>query len=128
MKVHGLTEYKLTDLDWELLDAIYAVLAVSFTQIQIHPLFVQLAAQVSHTVQQIMSAELMPVLSGAVPSFEIFMTRWEKLRTTYPELKPWVDVGLKWAKKYYTCMDDTDAYVVAMYELLPSSLSNLNMN
>ncbi|KAN0111558.1 hypothetical protein V8E52_008389, partial [Russula decolorans] len=30
MKVHGLTEYKLTDLDWELLDALYAVLAVSF--------------------------------------------------------------------------------------------------
>ncbi|KAN0111972.1 Ribonuclease H-like domain containing protein, partial [Russula decolorans] len=26
MKVHGLTEYKLTDLDWELLDALYAVL------------------------------------------------------------------------------------------------------
>ncbi|KAN0118228.1 Ribonuclease H-like domain containing protein, partial [Russula decolorans] len=26
MKVHGLTEYKLTDLDWELLNALYAVL------------------------------------------------------------------------------------------------------
>jgi len=44
------------------------------TQIHIHLLFIQLAAQVSHTVQQIMSAESMPVLSGAVPSFEIFMT------------------------------------------------------
>ena len=30
MKVHGLTEYKLIDLDWELLDALYAVLAISF--------------------------------------------------------------------------------------------------
>ena len=30
MKVHGLTEYKLTNVDWELLDALYAVLAVSF--------------------------------------------------------------------------------------------------
>ncbi len=79
-------------------------------------------------VQQIMSAESMPVLSGAVPSFEIFMSQWEKLHTKYPELKPWVDIGLKWAERYYTHMDDTDAYVVAMCELLPSSLSNLNVN
>ena len=99
-----------------------------FTQIQIHLLIVQLVAQVPHMVQQIMSAESMPVLSGAVPSFEIFMTRWEKLRTKFPELKPWVDIGLEWATKYYTRMDDTDAYVVAMCELLPSSLSNLNVN
>jgi hypothetical protein len=99
-----------------------------FTQIQIHPLFVQLAAQVPHMVQQIMSAESMLVLSGAVPSFEIFMTRWEKLRSKFPELKPLVDVSLEWAEKYYKRMDDTDAYVVAMCELLSSSLSNLNMN
>jgi hypothetical protein len=75
-----------------------------------------------------MSTESMPVLSGAVPSFELFMTKWENLRTRYPELKPWVDVGLHWAKKYYTRMGDTDAYVVAMCELLPSSLSNLGLN
>jgi len=31
MKVHGLTEYKLIDLDWELLDALFAILAVSFS-------------------------------------------------------------------------------------------------
>lgn len=99
-----------------------------FTQTRIHPLFVQFATQVPHMVQQIMSAESMPVLSGAVPSFEIFMTRWEKLRIKYPVLKPWVDIGLKWAKKYYIRMDATDAYVVAMCKLLPSSLSNLNVN
>ena len=127
MKLHGLTEYKLTDLDWELLEALHAVLAVRF-YLDSHPPFIQLAAQVPHMVQQMMSAESMPVLSGAVPSFEIFMTRWEQLCTKYPELKPWVDVGLEWAQKYYTHMDDTDAYVVAMCELLLSSLSNLNVN
>ena len=89
-----------------------------FPQIQIHPLFVQCSVQVPYMVQQIMSAKLMPVLSGAVPSFEIFITWWEKLCTTYPELKPWVDVRLRWAKKYYTCMDNTNAYVIAMCELL----------
>ena len=68
-------------------------------------------------VQQSMSAESMPVLSGAVPSFEIFMTQWERLRAEFPALKFWVDIGLEWAKKYYVRMDDTDAYVVAMCEL-----------
>ena len=97
-------------------------------QFQTYPLFTQLTAQVPHTVQQIMSAESMPMLSGAVLSFKIFMTQWEKLCTKYPELKPWVNIGLEWAKKYYTRMDDTDAYVVAMCELPPSSLSNLNVN
>jgi len=79
-------------------------------------------------VQQIMSAESMPVLLGAVPSFQIFMTQWEKLHGTFPLLKPWVNVSLQWAKKYYTRMDDTNVYAVAMCELLPSSLSNLNVN
>ena len=62
--------------------------AWAFTHIQIHSLFIQLTAQVLHMVQQIMSAESMPVLSEAVPSFKIFMTWWEKLCTKYPELKP----------------------------------------
>ena len=99
-----------------------------FTHIQICPLFVQLTPQVPHMVQQIMLGESMPVLSEAILSFKIFMTRWEKLRTTYLELKPWVDIGLEWAKKYYNCMDNTDTYMVAMCELLLSSLSNLNVN
>ena len=30
----------------------------------------------------------MPVLSGAVLSFKIFMTQWEKLCTKFEELKP----------------------------------------
>jgi hypothetical protein len=128
MKVHKLTEYKLTDLDWELLDGLYAVLAMSFTHIQIHPLLIQLAAQVPHSVQQIMSAESMPVLLGAILSFEIFMMRWEKLHVMYPELAPWVNIGLEWAETYYDCMDNTDVYVIAMCELLPNSLSNLNVN
>lgn len=73
-----------------------------------------------------MSAESVPVLSGAIRSFEMLMTQWERLRTKYPELAPWVDIGLKWAKKYYDRMDDTDAYVIAMCEFLPNSLFNLN--
>jgi hypothetical protein len=75
-----------------------------------------------------MLAELMPVLLGAIPSFEIFMMQWEKLRVMYPELAPWVNIGLEWAEKYYDHMDDTNVYVIAMCELLLNSLSNLNVN
>ena len=113
-------------MDWELLDGIYSILEVSL--IQMHPLFIQLAVQVPHEVQQVMSGESMPVLSGAVPSFKIFMTRWEKLHAKFPLLKPWIDVGLQWAEKYYKRMDNTDAYIIAMCELLLSSLYNLNVN
>jgi len=41
------------------------------------------------------------------------MTAWEKVRK-YKKLKPWVDVGVEWAKKYYRRMDHTRAYVIAM--------------
>lgn len=74
----------------------------------------QLAFQVPHRVQQIMSAESMPVLSGAVATFEIFMSQWEDLRKDVKKLTPWINVGLRWAKKYYKFMDDTDAYIITM--------------
>lgn len=64
-----------------------------------------------------MSAHATPVLSGAIPSFELFMTQWERLGKEYRTLKPWTDIGLKWARKYYSRMDDTRAYIIAMCEL-----------
>jgi len=54
-----------------------------------------------------MSAHATPVLSGAIPSFKMFMTQWEKLGSHHKNLKPWTDIGLKWAKKYYNRMDET---------------------
>ena len=36
-------------------------------------------------------------------------TRWE-----HPHLANWTHIGLQWAAKYYTKMDDTHAYVVVM--------------
>jgi len=42
------------------------------------------------------------------------MTEWESLRVDCPKLKFWMEIGLRWAKKYYIRMDDTDAYVIAM--------------
>jgi hypothetical protein len=63
-----------------------------------------------------MSAHATPILSGAIPSFELFMTQWENLGEAHANLKPWTDIGLHWARKYYTRMDNTRAYIIAMCE------------
>lgn len=61
-----------------------------------------------------MSSETMPVLSRAIINFEVLMTRWEILGKEHNVLKPWTEIGLRWARKYYIRMDDTDSYVIAM--------------
>jgi len=69
-------------------------------------------------VLQTMSSESTPVLCGAIASFELLMTKWERLGEEHPELQYWTQIGLAWARKYYKRMDDTDAYVIAMGEFL----------
>ena len=50
------------------------------------------------------------------------MTLWETTSKKHEILRPWTDVGLEWAAKYYVRMDDTDAYVLAMCKFIPGSL------
>ena len=61
-----------------------------------------------------MSRESTPVLSGAIPSFEMFMTAWERFSERHPHLKPLVKPGLDLAYKYYGRMDRTSSYIIAM--------------
>lgn len=70
--------------------------------------------QVPHVVQQVMSGESTPLLCGAIPAFEMFMTRWENIIAEHPRLGRLVRPGLDWAYKYYGRMDRTRAYFVAM--------------
>jgi hypothetical protein len=65
-----------------------------------------------------MSSEMTPVVSKAIKYFELFMTDLESLGSEFRELKPWTDIGLSCAKKYYVQMDDTDAYVISMCKFL----------
>ncbi|KAF8266727.1 hypothetical protein EI94DRAFT_1584030, partial [Lactarius quietus] len=53
-----------------------------------------------HKVQQFMSSESTPVLSGAIPSFEMFMTSWENLAERNSHLQPLIQPGLDVAYKY----------------------------
>ena len=54
-----------------------------------------------------LSKDKTPVLAGVIPVFEIFMTKWETLAAKRVWLKPFIDEGLKWAKKYYVRLDIT---------------------
>lgn len=61
-----------------------------------------------------MSKQKTPVLAGAIPSLERMMSRLEKLAEKHRELRAPIRHGLKYAIKYYSKMDETDAYIVAM--------------
>ncbi len=73
-------------------------------------------------VLQTMSSESTPVLCGTVASFELLMTKWERLGEEHQELQYWTRIGLAWAQKYYKRMDNTNAYVITMCEFLFSRL------
>jgi hypothetical protein len=42
------------------------------------------------------------------------MTELEGLSKQYLILKPWTDIGMHWATKYYIRMDNMKAYIIAM--------------
>jgi hypothetical protein len=70
--------------------------------------------QIPHRVQQVMSNESTPILSHAIPVFELFMTHWEQMMQQQPHLEKYIKPGLECAYQYYNCMDHTSAYIVAM--------------
>lgn len=72
--------------------------------------------QYPHEVQEMLAGQAMPVLAGVIPVFETFMTKWEGLIKKKPMLKPLIEEGLKWAKKYYIRMDNTNSYIIGMCE------------
>jgi hypothetical protein len=61
---------------------------------RIQILTLQSYQQVPHVVQQVMFGESTPILSGAIPAFEQFMTRWERIVLECPHLKRFVQPGL----------------------------------
>jgi predicted 3-demethylubiquinone-9 3-methyltransferase (glyoxalase superfamily) len=57
--------------------------------------------QVPHAFQQSMSSESTPILLHAIVHFEMFMTKWENLGKQHAILRPWMQISLEWATKYY---------------------------
>jgi hypothetical protein len=65
-----------------------------------------------------MSAEDTPILSGAIPAFELFMSSWQSMVNDADleaeNVARFIRPGLAIATKYYKKFDDTDAYIIAM--------------
>ncbi|KIM83096.1 hypothetical protein PILCRDRAFT_69854, partial [Piloderma croceum F 1598] len=100
-----LADYRLTDMEWSVLEDFEVIL------------------EIPHTVQQIMSNESTPILAGTIPSFELFMTSWERLTEMHERMAPWINIGMEYATAYYGRMDCTRSYIIAMgkscnYQLL----------
>ena len=70
--------------------------------------------QVSYKFQQCVSSEAMPILSHTITVIKKYMTDLETLGKDHPILKPWTDIGVQWATKYYKQMDHMKAHIVAM--------------
>ncbi|TFY62002.1 hypothetical protein EVJ58_g4140 [Rhodofomes roseus] len=88
---------KLLEEDWHKLEAILVVLSVP------------------HKIQMHLSGSSMPLLVEVVPLFELFMQDWEQQARVKPQYRQAIKGGLKLAAKHYKKMDDTDAYVLAMF-------------
>ncbi len=113
IKLVDYLKWKLLDLDWEILEGLEAVLRVS-SLIDAGWTLIAYNRQVPHSFQQSMSFEATPVLSRAIIYFEMLMTEWESLGEQHEVLKPWMEISLRWATKYYIKMDDTNIYIVTM--------------
>jgi hypothetical protein len=111
-----LSHLRLSDDEWDTLEDIEIILGVRTMIFFAVRATMLTLIQAPHVVQQLMSNENTPVLSGSLPSFELFMTRWEVLAKNNPRLKPWIGEGLKLARKYYKKMDHTKAHILAMGE------------
>jgi len=61
-----------------------------------------------------MSHEMLPVLSCAVPTIKTIIVQWEHLSVHLPHCAPYIKVGLKYANKYYSCMDKMNAHAIVM--------------
>jgi hypothetical protein len=78
-------------------------------------------------VQTTMSAESTPVLAGAIPSSELFMSAWQAMLADIDlqqeNVGKFMWPGLVIATKYYNKMGDTDAYIIAMCKCSASAIS-----
>ena len=107
--------YRLSEMEWSILQDFEVILEVRALLINARMHFDE-KYQVPHKVQQAMSGETTPILAGAIPAFELFMMQWKDLGKKHSTLAPWINIGLKYATKYYGRMDRTRSYIIAMGE------------
>ncbi|KIK28759.1 hypothetical protein PISMIDRAFT_50748, partial [Pisolithus microcarpus 441] len=92
-----LSGLRLTVLEWEVLQDLKVVL------------------EIPHEAQQCMSSESRPILSKAVPAFEMVILRWQALAKHAPHCGAIINAGLDQAKQYYQQMGHMTAYCIVMF-------------
>ncbi len=65
-----------------------------------------------------MANEATPVLSRAILSLKLFMSKWELLADSHDNLRPFIEAGLQKAQEYYVKMDLTHAYVISLGKVI----------
>ncbi|KIK16503.1 hypothetical protein PISMIDRAFT_42950, partial [Pisolithus microcarpus 441] len=70
---------------------------------------------IPHEAQQCMSSESRPVLSKAVPAFEMVILWWRALAKHAPHCGAIINAGLDQAEQYYQQMGCMTAYCIAMF-------------
>jgi len=73
-------------------------------------------------IQMSLANERMPILRNVIPHWKCFMTALEKCGLHLSCLKSILDEGLAWATTYYSRMDNTKAYIIAMCKSLAYTL------
>ena len=109
-----LGDLKLSPAEWLILSNFEIILKVCTMYHCLHNKPQLILYQHTHLIQQTLSSESQLHLSHTTPIFELLMSSWEKTVSEIPRLKPWIDHALGWVYNYYKCMDNKDAYVLAM--------------
>ncbi|KAJ7849934.1 ribonuclease H-like domain-containing protein [Mycena leptocephala] len=91
-----LKKYKLSNKEWEALEA--------FKRILVGP----------HAFQQRLSAEKTPTLGDALPAFEAMISHWEKQQAQHPETAYIVQQGIDKLESYRQRVEDVPAYILSM--------------
>ncbi|TFK41471.1 hypothetical protein BDQ12DRAFT_599653, partial [Crucibulum laeve] len=76
-------KYKISDAEWEILEAYKTILSVP------------------HAFQQKLSAEKMPTLCEALPSFQRMILVWNQLKNDMPAYSDVIDAGIQKLEDYY---------------------------
>ncbi|KIM58277.1 hypothetical protein SCLCIDRAFT_28178 [Scleroderma citrinum Foug A] len=92
-----IADRKLSEVDWQIIEDLEVVL------------------KVPHTFQQSVSSEALPTLTHIIPVFKMFIIQWEHLSAQAPQCALFIEVGLHYAKEYYSHMGKTDVYAIAMF-------------
>ncbi|KIK13197.1 hypothetical protein PISMIDRAFT_80816, partial [Pisolithus microcarpus 441] len=91
-----ITKYKLSQMEWKVLQDFEAIL------------------EVPHQVIQALSYKKLPTVCDYLKAFERFYINQEKMGKSPCNacLSLYIQEGLSWANKYYTCMGGTKAYLI----------------